>query len=121
MRPMPSPNGTNRERLFIGGRNPAAAYDSAIADPAAGHEILAYCRDKLSPEDLAALAKLLGVDPDSAMDVENLEPRGGYKPAATIEKIDQAHDARRRARPMSSAQQSYFEKRFPQVARIGVV
>jgi hypothetical protein len=117
MRPMPSPNGTNRERLFIGGRNPAAAYDSAEgAALTAGHKVLEYCRDKLGPEDLAELAKLIGIDPDSAMDDEhNLEPRGAM---VTL----QAHDARRRqARPMTSAQQSDFEKSFPQVARIGVV
>ena len=59
LKPMPSPRGTNREHRFIIDRSPRAAYDAAISDETA-IELLEFVRDKLSPEDHAKLAEMLG-------------------------------------------------------------
>ena len=69
--PMPSPRGTNKEKLFIrASRRPLAAYDSAegLSQPL-GQQLLLFLRDKLSAADFAELETLLeGSDAPPAAD-----------------------------------------------------
>ena len=69
--PMPSPLGTNHEKLFIRARRrPLAAYDSAegLSQPL-GQQLLIFLRGKLSAADYAELETLLeGSDAPPAAD-----------------------------------------------------
>ena len=105
LRPMPSPKGTNLAKLFLPA-NPKGAYDAALPDDAKA-ALLEFLRDKLSTEDLATFAKMLGADPEAAMDDE-----GGPEPFPGMPQTGggKAMDSRLRS----------FAERFPNAARIRV-
>jgi hypothetical protein len=119
LKAMPSPSGRNTEKLYyIHRRPPLAAYDEM---PGMGDEeklrLLEFLRNRLSPEDHRAVAKLLGADVDAAMDDEDGGPKpfkGMPEPGGT--KFGQ--DARFR-RPVPFAQRS-FAQRFPHASKIRV-
>ena len=97
--PMPSPRGTNREKLFIrapAGR-PLAAYDASegLSQPL-GQQLLLFLRDKLSAADYADLETLLAT-------------------ATNDDPVAPAMDARRGRHTQSAA--SFYE-RYPEAARI---
>jgi hypothetical protein len=113
LRAMPSPTGRNTEGLYIiARRNPQMAFDEAPG-PMTDEDKLAllnFLRDRLSEEDHRAAAKLLGADPDAAMDDLDL-PKSGLGKFA--------QDARFR-RPMSTARRGDFARRFPHASKIRV-
>jgi hypothetical protein len=126
---MPSPKGTNREKLYIlqGGRgvlNPSGAYDSrrGLAYDTLGAspednvaQIAAWAKENMSSEDLMRLCKLLGdtagtgsvpaADDNAPPSVDPMETRG-RAPGARVS--------------MDSAQTKSLFARFPDLARIGV-
>ena len=75
-------------------------------------DLLEFLRDKLSPEDHATFAKMLGADPGEAMDEPNPFP-GRPRPGGAM-------DARRRTKPLTADEQSNFAERFPHAAKIKV-
>jgi hypothetical protein len=131
IRSMPSPRGTNREKLYIlrGGRgasNPRMAYDSADGNhmgygaaeglPTAGGgaetigKLVAWVTDNMNPADMRMLIEALQNIEGQAMDEPPTFPRSGV-----------AQDGRSRATSPSRASAEGFAKRFPNAARIGVV
>lgn len=80
--------------------------------PDAAADLLEFLRDKLSPEDHATFAKMLGADPYEAMDEPNPFP-GRPRPGGAM-------DMRRRARPLTDTEKADFDSRFPHAAKIRV-
>jgi hypothetical protein len=82
--PMPSPRGTNRERLFVNSRRRGAAYDAApeprISQRMFDHAV-GWVGGKLGAKDSAEFAKLLqphvrtGADEEEAAEAVNTGPR----------------------------------------------
>lgn len=101
LRSMPSPSGTNHERLFIRGRGPVAAYDAAegLTDDVIAR-LKAFLKGKISDEDLAKIEELL------------------------MNNSEMANDARTRLRVASdmatkhAGNERVFLERFPEAARI---
>lgn len=143
LKPMPSPNGTNIERLFIlkgrASNNPVAAYDSArqmtpaqaarygaeYARRMTGGPRLAY--DAVTPEAPAAAGNADAVNTIVTWALGNLTPADLDKLVAAIGRernmsLDghrrHAMDAHRPSRGMSSAAHASFHELFPDAARI---
>jgi hypothetical protein len=126
MQPMPSPNGTNHEGLYIRTRiltRAGMAYDSAAKDDADDlmklrDALEAFLQDdlKLSPE---AMAKFYEVfDKHLDVPVRAADKRKGYD----NEHVMRDGPAERRAQAMDQALKgssySAFERRHPEVAHI---
>ena len=95
-RPMPSPRGTNHERLFVRDRNPEGAYDAAI-----------------TADQFTKIMKLLadaGVSTTILAEVEHM---------MTHENAGLGMDARPRRAPGHSENERAFLRRFPDAGRIG--
>ena len=125
MRAMPSPRGTNFERLFLPDRNPVAAYDSAtgVGDPV--DQIKAFLKSKLSDADFAEVEKMLseygGLGMDEPADFRGKPRAGGtnvaldgLSPRLRRQVIDAVSDQRSRS-------EAGFLTRYPDAAKIGVV
>ena len=79
--PMPSPRGTNHERLFIRARSgPTAAFDSAEGlIQSTSEKLLAFLKDRLIPADLANVEIMLGGERPYAADARQfVKGRGSF-------------------------------------------
>jgi hypothetical protein len=94
--PMPSPSGTNREKLFIlqggrGGLNPRGAYDSrrrlaydtlgaSPNDPDPVKQIAEWAKENLSADDLSRLIGALGREAQQNMPAADDDPDSSIDP-----------------------------------------
>jgi hypothetical protein len=121
IKPMPSPGGTNREKLFIlqGGKGAlnrrGMAFDAAMgasnADSVA--QIVSWAKENLSFEDIRRLAQALGVHAQQSEPLPAADDDPSIDPMQTRGKAPGA-----RVGMDSAAMKSLFQ-RFPDLARIG--
>jgi hypothetical protein len=125
IKPMPSPQGTNREKLFIlqGGRgvlNPRGAYDSrrSLAYDTLGaspndpvKQIAEWAKENLSADDLSRLIGALGREAQQNMPAADDEP--------TIDPMQTRGRAPGARVGMDAAATKGLFERFPEIARIG--
>ena len=94
-RPMPSPKGTNVERLYVKTASVVAAYDSAEGlEPEAMERLRTFLKGKINEEDLQRAIAIMGGENE----VSEAPPRDA-----------QAQDGRKPS----------FASRFPSASRIG--
>ncbi|CAJ0869611.1 hypothetical protein AMST5_02153 [freshwater sediment metagenome] len=129
IRPMPSPNGTNHEQLYIlrGRANPAGAYDAAPDNLARAHadeevlQLAEWCRKNLRPEQIIALTEQLQTElsgrpekyPDERQAQDSIR---GLARSIGIDNVGVQPQPRR----VSSQSMQGFYDRFPEAARIGI-
>jgi hypothetical protein len=125
--PMPSPRGTNRERLFVHWptRSPTMAFDSAagVADhPDEIEQLLEFLKGKLSDEDMQQVQKIVASRPE-ALDDARPEPDLGKLTNAGKQALDHLSPALRRqaidaVMDQRSRAAKSFASRWPEIARI---
>jgi hypothetical protein len=125
---MPSPRGTNFERLFMPSRSPAGAYDAALESGAGAtgnpiDDIKTFLKGKLSDADFAEVEKMLseyhGLGMDDPADFPGKPRVGGSNvaldrlpPRLRRQVIDAISDQR-------SRNEAGFLARYPDAAKIG--
>ena len=130
MQAMPSPRGTNFERLFMPSRTPAGAYDAAPDDSATGagdpiSEIKAFLKSKLSDADFAEVEKMLGEYGGMGMD-DPADFRGKPRVGGTNVALDRLPPRLRRQvidaiSDQRSRSDAGFRARYPDAAKIGIL
>jgi hypothetical protein len=127
--PMPSPSGTNREKLFIlsgrGAVNPRGAYDGRRglaydtlgASPASPQDsvaqIVSWAKENLNFDDIRRLAQALGVHAQQSEPVPAADDDPTADPMQTRGKAPGARVS------MDAASTKGLFQRFPDLARIG--
>jgi hypothetical protein len=133
LKPMPSPRGTNVERLFIRASGPAAAYDAAGVSDLMDEEHRARLEDafaklnvflqqKLPQDDQAAAKSLVELLLDAAMGsspgATDEPPNFPGKPLVGGKQVAQDAKARLRAAAAKTAAAKNAAARYPDAAKI---
>jgi hypothetical protein len=128
IRPMPSPNGTNHEQLYIlrGRANPSGAYDAApplarAHDDETVREMAEWCKKNLRPEQIMALAEQLQTELSGRPEKypNEQQAQDSIRDLARGINIDTVGVQPQPRRVSSQATQDFYA-RFPEAARIGI-
>ncbi len=121
-RAMPSPNGTNHEKLFVRDRS-RAAYDAAgavkNADADAVESILKWLATKLNPSDLEKVSNIIMSAAGGAEDDFELQQLADVDAdMGALLGLEQAADRARRMRRVAqdAANRKGFHSRYPMAA-----
>ncbi len=140
--PMPSPNGTNYEGLFLAPRSAVAAYDGAtnalmdkddkpLADSGLAHRIMTACAGGLNMDDMGKLIETL-VKAKMLTSAEAGMINSSLRDSASDDDDDPAMDRARRVgttgldsidrrqyrKTADSAAEREFSKRFPSAIKL---